>query len=50
MLISKMVKPPEVTIKENEEGHLVRVEEEDTDELVPGPGSLPMSMPRCSTR
>ncbi|CAJ1394899.1 unnamed protein product [Effrenium voratum] len=33
VLISKMVKPPEVTIKENEEGHIVRVEEEDTDEL-----------------
>jgi len=32
-LISKMVKPPEVTIKENEEGHIVRAEEEDTDEL-----------------
>lgn len=33
VLISKMAKPPEVTIKENEEGHIVRVEEEDTDEL-----------------
>jgi len=32
-LISKMAKPPEVTIKENEEGHIVRAEEEDTDEL-----------------
>mmetsp|Transcript_52155 Transcript_52155/g.124265 ORF Transcript_52155/g.124265 Transcript_52155/m.124265 type:complete len:1113 (-) Transcript_52155:113-3451(-) len=32
-LISKMVKPPEVTIKENEEGQIVRAEEEDTDEL-----------------
>ena len=33
VLISKMAKPPEVTIKENEEGHIVRAEEEDTDEL-----------------
>lgn len=33
VLISKMVKPPEVTIKENEEGRIVRAEEEDTDEL-----------------
>lgn len=32
-LISKMAKPPEVTIKENEEGHIVRAEEEDTDEI-----------------
>jgi exportin-1 len=32
VLISKMAKPPEVTIKENEEGHIVRAEEEDTDE------------------
>lgn len=32
-LISKMAKPQEVTIKENEEGHIVRAEEEDTDEL-----------------
>lgn len=28
-----MVKPPEVTIKENEEGAIVRQECEDTDEL-----------------
>eukprot|EP00933_Yihiella_yeosuensis_P042194 TRINITY_DN36729_c0_g1_i1.p1 TRINITY_DN36729_c0_g1~~TRINITY_DN36729_c0_g1_i1.p1 ORF type:complete len:698 (+),score=149.30 TRINITY_DN36729_c0_g1_i1:107-2095(+) len=28
-----MAKPPEVTIKENEEGHIVRAEEEDTDEI-----------------
>lgn len=33
VLISKMAKPPEVTIKENEEGHIVRAEEEDTDEI-----------------
>eukprot|EP00929_Paragymnodinium_shiwhaense_P072147 TRINITY_DN36620_c0_g1_i1.p1 TRINITY_DN36620_c0_g1~~TRINITY_DN36620_c0_g1_i1.p1 ORF type:complete len:1124 (+),score=340.44 TRINITY_DN36620_c0_g1_i1:201-3572(+) len=33
VLLSKMAKPPEVTIKENEEGHIVRAEEEDTDEL-----------------
>eukprot|EP00746_Dinoflagellata_sp_MGD_P022473 gnl/MRDRNA2_/MRDRNA2_152589_c0_seq1.p1 gnl/MRDRNA2_/MRDRNA2_152589_c0~~gnl/MRDRNA2_/MRDRNA2_152589_c0_seq1.p1 ORF type:complete len:806 (+),score=199.18 gnl/MRDRNA2_/MRDRNA2_152589_c0_seq1:37-2418(+) len=33
VLISKMAKPPEVTIKENEEGHIVRQEEEDTDEI-----------------
>merc|ERR1719271_882875 len=33
VLISKMAKPPEVTIKENEEGHIVRAEEEDTDEV-----------------
>jgi len=33
VLISKMAKPQEVTIKENEEGHIVRAEEEDTDEL-----------------
>eukprot|EP00931_Biecheleriopsis_adriatica_P036987 TRINITY_DN21233_c2_g1_i1.p1 TRINITY_DN21233_c2_g1~~TRINITY_DN21233_c2_g1_i1.p1 ORF type:complete len:1101 (-),score=267.98 TRINITY_DN21233_c2_g1_i1:68-3370(-) len=33
VLISRMAKPPEVTIKENEEGHIVRAEEEDTDEL-----------------
>ncbi|CAD7927017.1 unnamed protein product [Amoebophrya sp. A25] len=33
MLITRMVKPPEVTIKENEEGHFVRQVEEDTDEL-----------------
>lgn len=33
VLIQKMVKPPEVTIKENEEGHIVRAEEEDTDEV-----------------
>jgi len=33
VLISKMAKPQEVTIKENEEGHIVRAEEEDTDEI-----------------
>merc|ERR1719245_2114202 len=33
VLISKMAKPPEVTIKQNEEGHIVRAEEEDTDEI-----------------
>lgn len=33
VLVSKMAKPPEVTIKENEEGHIVRAEEEDTDEI-----------------
>eukprot|EP00927_Polykrikos_kofoidii_P010944 TRINITY_DN14620_c0_g1_i1.p1 TRINITY_DN14620_c0_g1~~TRINITY_DN14620_c0_g1_i1.p1 ORF type:complete len:1112 (+),score=196.67 TRINITY_DN14620_c0_g1_i1:253-3588(+) len=33
VLISKMAKPPEVTIKENEEGRIVRAEEEDTDEI-----------------
>lgn len=33
VIISKMAKPPEVTIKENEEGHIVRAEEEDTDEV-----------------
>lgn len=45
-----MVKPPEVTIKENEEGHLVRVEEEDTDELVSSFFEGDLSVPRCSTR
>ena len=33
LLVMRMVKPPEVTIKENEEGHIVRQENEDTDEL-----------------
>lgn len=33
VLISRMAKPPEVTIKENEEGEIVRQEDEDTDEL-----------------
>jgi len=33
ILIDRMAKPPEVTIKENEEGHIVRQEEEDTDEI-----------------
>eukprot|EP00392_Amoebophrya_sp_AT5.2_P010514 g10578.t1 len=33
MLIMRMVKPPEVTIKENEEGHIVRADEVDTDEI-----------------
>eukprot|EP00405_Crypthecodinium_cohnii_P037941 CAMPEP_0206547162 /NCGR_PEP_ID=MMETSP0325_2-20121206/13138_1 /ASSEMBLY_ACC=CAM_ASM_000347 /TAXON_ID=2866 /ORGANISM="Crypthecodinium cohnii, Strain Seligo" /LENGTH=1109 /DNA_ID=CAMNT_0054046427 /DNA_START=312 /DNA_END=3641 /DNA_ORIENTATION=- len=33
VLIARMAKPPEVTIKENEEGHIVRAEEEDTDEI-----------------
>ena len=33
IFISRMAKPPEVTIKENEEGHIVRQEEEDTDEI-----------------
>lgn len=33
VMISKMAKPPEVTIKENEEGQLVRADEQDTEEL-----------------
>ncbi|CAD7955742.1 unnamed protein product [Amoebophrya sp. A120] len=33
LLVLRMVKPPEVTIRENEEGHIVRQAEDDTDEL-----------------
>lgn len=33
VMIAKMAKPPEVTIKENEEGQLVRADEQDTEEL-----------------